>query len=349
MTTIKQMLPTIHAAGHPLAGVLVAWMILSAQPAGADALRTQTLALEEGWNAVYLSVDPLETHPAAVFAGTPVDIVASYDGSTLARQFASNPSANLMAELGWGVWYAPSRDDNFLSTLAAIRGPQAYLLHATEAATMALRGAVSAEPMVWGPDAYNFAGYTLHPTAPPTFAQFFNPSEAHQGQAIYRLVNGAWKKVQNPATEPMRSGEAFWVYCSGSSTYQGPLEVKTSTRFGVLLESVSDDVVLANRADHPIQVQLAHEPPPDGGMSLSILIKAVGGEEDPLKSMAVAKGAGAWTQDLPPLEGGASVRVPLWADPQLLPAGEVNTLICLRTDLGTETWLPVTGYREDEP
>ena len=40
-------------------------------------LRTQEIALHAGWNAVYLEVAPVAAAPAEVFAGLPVDRVAT--------------------------------------------------------------------------------------------------------------------------------------------------------------------------------------------------------------------------------------------------------------------------------
>ena len=79
----------------------------------------------------------------------------------------------------------------------------------------------------WLADSFNMAGFHLRPDSPPTFAAFFAPSAAHVGQAVYRLNNasGKWEFLQNQATATMRSGEPYWVYCGGSSTYQGPLKV----------------------------------------------------------------------------------------------------------------------------
>ena len=83
----------------------------------AQAIRTQTLALSAGWNAVYIEVDPADPAPAAVFAGVPVDAVATHDAVPSTAQFVQNPDADLSLAQGWAVWYAPSRPDAFLSNL----------------------------------------------------------------------------------------------------------------------------------------------------------------------------------------------------------------------------------------
>ena len=47
------------------------------------------------------------------------------------------------------------------------------------------------------------------------------------GQNAYRLdAAGKWQKIVKPGTEPVRAGEAYWVYCKGASSYTGPVTVK---------------------------------------------------------------------------------------------------------------------------
>jgi hypothetical protein len=73
--------------------------------------------LEAGWNAVFLEVAPVDSVPATVFADTPIDIAASHYGSPSSAQFMTNPDADMLRETGWAAWYAPSRDDSFLTSL----------------------------------------------------------------------------------------------------------------------------------------------------------------------------------------------------------------------------------------
>jgi biotin carboxyl carrier protein len=89
-------------------------------------------------------------------------------------------------------------------------------------------GRVTGAPVAWQPDAFNFTGASVAAVGGPTFAQYFAGSSALKNQTIYRMVDGRWKQVIQPSAESMRSGEAFWIFCEGSSDYQGPLRVETT-------------------------------------------------------------------------------------------------------------------------
>ncbi len=80
----------------------------------------------------------------------------------------------------------------------------------------------------------NLAGFSVDSSSPPTFANFFAASPAHAGQAVFRLQpSGLWERVASPASTPMRSGEAFWIFTSAASTFNGPVGVGLEQAAGV--------------------------------------------------------------------------------------------------------------------
>jgi hypothetical protein len=242
-----------------IAGCLAAALFLAVAAVGAaDATRQQTVQLRKGWNAVFLEVAPQDPEPAKVFAGTPVDIAAAFSGPLTSAQFMTDPGANLFRLAGWSVWYADSRPDAFLKSLHAINGQQGYLIHAKDDFAWTVSGQVLPPLVRWQADAFNFVGFSVAPVSGPTFARFFESSPAHNHNRIYRLENGTWRQVANPAAEVMRSGEAFWIHCAGASTYQGPLQVETTSRTGVALGTAKDAVVLRNKTAHPVGVTMEH-------------------------------------------------------------------------------------------
>lgn len=192
----------------------------------AEVLREQTISIQPGWNAVHLEVTPLETKPAKVFEDLPIDIVARFFQPTSPVQFISDPSEEPWKGEGWGVWYAPSRQDAFLSNLHAINGNRCYLVHATEAVEWKVTGKVRHSRLRWRHNSYNLVGLTVDPTSPPTFESYFAAAKGKIGQKIYRLQEGKWIKIINPAATKMRSGEAVWTWCDGLTDFQGPLDLK---------------------------------------------------------------------------------------------------------------------------
>ena len=51
-------------------------------------VRTQSIALHKGWNAVFLQVDPATPKPADCFQGTPVTMAAAFTGAEKSLQFS---------------------------------------------------------------------------------------------------------------------------------------------------------------------------------------------------------------------------------------------------------------------
>lgn len=314
---------------------------------GAGPFRTQTIQLKAGWNAVFLEVDPLDSAPAQVFSGLPVDKVATLFDSPSSSQFVTDPGVDLFKGRGWGVWYAPGLPEAFLKSLDAINGNRAYLVHAKSACQWRAKGQVRVSAPGWQPDAYNFIGFPVRSLAGPTFQQFFAGSEAHADQAIYRLVDGRWKKVLQPSSEAMRSGEAFWIFCDGGSDYQGPLSVETESGSGLVLGASGSRLVLRNVSPHPLAPTIAHLSGGGPAVPLSILVRSYGDPAAAVRSVPAEMPAGAWEQSLPPLEIDGSVAVPFECRGGAMSKARQTSLLKITTDLGTEIWLPVVGLRSD--
>lgn len=328
---------------------LLAALVLLASPLSAQSdkglQRTQSISLGKGWNAVFLEVEAVDTKPMKTFAGLPVDKVATLFENPVSNQFVSDSAIDLSKSSGWGIWYADDRPESFLGTLDSIHGNRAYLVHATEACTWKATGAVAMLQVDWKPDAYNFVGFPVKTPGGPSFAEFFAGSPAHQGQTIYRLVGGRWKKVIQPAAEFMRSGEAFWVFCDGRSDYQGPLRVETPSRRGLVLGRDPVELTLRNTCPHPIHPTI--ESVSSTGLPLSIVVRSYGSPTAPVASVGVPMPSGSWVQNLPPLEVAAGIATPFQLRlPEMLQAQQ-SSLLKITTDLGTEAWVPVRGFRDD--
>lgn len=320
---------------------------LAAGQARAGVVRDQVMALQAGWNAVFLEVYPVQPDPAALFAGSTVDVVASLHSAASTAQFIAHPGAELFRRAGWGVWYAEDRPDAFLKTLHAILGQQAYLIHATRACSVTVSGNPVMPDLQWEPNAFNFVGFSVDPVAPPTFARLFAGSPAHRLDRIYRLTGGTWQRVDNAASAAPRAGEAFWIYCDGASTYQGPLRVEATLRVGLVLAGGSGSLVLRNLTDFPVAPTLEHVASGTNTVPLSLVIAATESSPLAIQTVAAPKPNGPWTQALPPLEGGASIRVPLELRPEAMTAAQQDSLLKISTDLGTVTWVPIAGRRGD--
>ena len=341
--------------GRPVCRSLVLFLLLlglfaTSLPLSAQPVRQQTINLSSGWNAVFLEVDPLISDPASLFADVPVDIIAAYTTPRRSAQFVGNPSADMLRAYGWGVWYAPHRSDALLTTLYSLNGHTPYLIHSATNVTMTIDGRVPPTRRSWTPNAYNFTGFTVQSPGAPTFAQFFGPSSAHNHNKIYRLVDGTWRQVLDPTAEVMRSGEAFWIYTRGRSDYNGPLDVSVPSVFGLALSRESGSTVtFRNRTGHPLAFAVEHITEHNDVIPMAMVVRAFDEEAPGFRNMTLHFDAGPWDHQFPELEPGAALRLPLNLNLRDAPSGVLHSILRIRTDLGTETYLAVTASKGELP
>lgn len=231
---------------------------------GANPVRVQQIALLEGWNAIWLEVDPENDAIPATFNPEKVDIVARYFTPQTQVRFIQNPGETAWNEPQWRVWYAPSRAEAFLNSLHAIHGGCAYLVHAKAACNLSVSGSPLLHRLSWNANSYNLAGLPV--SGGMSFARFFSGADGKLGGQVYRLVEGSWQKVTNLAGTEIRPGEAYWIYCEGKTNYQGPLEVKFTgaDRISVSRDSSLATLDLINRGTSPLTVTASV----DGGLPL---------------------------------------------------------------------------------
>ncbi len=316
--------------------------IVSISSVQAATSRTQSISLHKGWNSVQLQVTPADGTPATVFAGTPFSIVATFFGSATSAQFIQNPTTNEWKKEGWGVWYAPGRPDSFLSTLNAITGNRAFLIYSKQDYTWNVTGEVTLSKLSWKSDAFNLVGFSVDPVSPPTFDKFFIGSTAHRPCRIYQLVNDQWTLVANPVQATMRSGEAYWVYCSGGSDYQGPLSATSATGQLTLSGSPAQvTLALANNGTDPVKITV-ETVASDGGLPLSYCIRGV----TTAKISDLIFDLPAIYQ-LPSLDGGQSTGLYLRLRRDQMTSATQSELLKISTDSGVQTWIPITGSRDD--
>ena len=219
-----------------------AWLCagIAASHSLASQMETQTFSLHPGWNAIYLEVAPENAATSAVFAGIAVDSVWTFQSQLSSVQFIQDPQEPVWNKSRWAVYVPTNRVESFQNNLFSVQANRAYLvkLGGTATATLSVTGRPSLLQPEWVPNAYNLRGFPVDPSALPTFLAFFGPSPAHydgttgQLRSIYRLsASGVWNLV-NPA-DPMKRGEAYWVYAQGPSDYQAPLSVRVDAGDGL--------------------------------------------------------------------------------------------------------------------
>ena len=225
---------------------------------------TQSITLDPGWNAVYLNVQPLANSPAEVFRNLPPgSSVWAWTGKHESVQFIQDPNETpIKIPLWLALFTAP--DQASLNNLYSINSNSAYLVRlpgGSPPLTLDIVGRPTIRHKEWIPDSLNLVGFDFF--SPPTFEAFFASSPSHKNQPIYRLNNhsGAWEIVNNPATTPMRSGEAFWIRCQAGSDYQGPFTVEADgadgLNFGAGITSLK--LTIANSTEVESTISLAQD------------------------------------------------------------------------------------------
>lgn len=223
----------------------------------------QTLTLRPGWNAVFLEVEPPNPDPAVVFAGVVgLESVWAWNRRTSPVEYIQNPGLPVEPP-PYMLAYVPGNP--LITNLHAIHGETAYLIKIAAGAPASQSKTETGEPAIpkaaWQPNSFNFVGFHLDPTIPagsmPTYFDFFSGSPAHYltpasapaGPEVYVLDNptGIWRRVVG--TDRMAAGEAFWVYCQGSSNFGGPLSVQLGQGTGIDFGAVLDQQVLILRND----------------------------------------------------------------------------------------------------
>jgi hypothetical protein len=229
-----------------LAAALVCW--LGHREVEAQTI-TQRIALQPGWNSVWLEVDPIDSASSGVFTGIPITSVWTFQARSSSVDFIQDPNEPVWNKSQWLVYLPTNRVESFQNTLFHLRANRAYLVCLSGSTTVvwSVTGRPSLRAEKWVPDAYNLRGFPIDPAAPPSFEAFFKPSPAHfvastrQIEKIYRLsATGKWGLV-NPS-DTLRSGEAYWVYTRGASDFVAPLKVEPEMGdgldFGETLESL---------------------------------------------------------------------------------------------------------------
>lgn len=234
--------------------------LLVIAPVSAQQRHTQQVDLHPGWNAVFLEVQPDDIEIDAAFAGLPVASIWRFIPDTPGADFISDPAEGLLSVNGWYGYFPEPRPEAFLTNLFTLTGNQTYLINLDGSSTVSWT--ISGKPVLrdhrWAAGAFTLAGFNVAASGAPTFAEYFEGSAAHEGQAIYQLsAAGVWELVNNAATT-IDSNRAYWVFTEGGSNFQGPLEVSVDSdgelEFGtavsrerIVLEnnsSVATDVVI---------------------------------------------------------------------------------------------------------
>jgi hypothetical protein len=231
----------------------------------------QTFALNAGWNAVFLEVQPARDDCDTLFAGIPVESVWAWNRRFSNVQFIQDANQLVPGQPDWLTYLPSDNPGRSTRNLFALQGGRPYLIKlksGSPTTSWTVTGQPSVRPIDWLPDAYNFVGFTLAGGS-PTFQDFFSGSPAHAGQPAFRLsATGQWTPVANPAATTLQPGGGFWIFCKGASSFSGPVQLTLERRDGLLYgrKLTEQTLRIKNTSSSPRSItlqQLASQSPPD--------------------------------------------------------------------------------------
>lgn len=339
MNTAPFCLPSALGSRRIRLSVVVSLALGLLVPSWAEAVRTQHIALRTGWNAVFLEVQPATDQPGEVFRDLPVETVACFYPGSQEAGLLKPPGGATWREEGWAVWYAPARPESFAANLSAIQSQRAYLILATADAIWTVTGRPRAHRLAWHANSCTFTGLPVDQAAPPTFAEFFRGSPAHQRLRIFQLQTGQWKRVLDPASTRVRSGEAYWIQSDGPSTWPGPLWVNlpATGELDFDVYSPGQNLEFENLSTTPAQIQIETLASAES-LPLRRPVRAAGSfqtERTPLPARL----------NLPALPPGGRATLRLEPARESVTTDSAETLLRLTDGRGTQLWLPVRARR----
>ncbi|KPA13811.1 conserved hypothetical protein, secreted [Candidatus Magnetomorum sp. HK-1] len=220
---------------------------------------TQTITLIEGWNAVFMELEPIQPEPGILLKDLPIDQVFTYYPQKTGVQFIQEPNEIDLKQAGWCRWVPSQQPDAFLNNIYRILPGQAYLIHSTSDYAWSLTGKACFKKIVWQPNSFNLKGFYVNPEVSPTFASYFENSNAHSQAIVYSLIDNHWQRLTDLETSFIDPGKAYWIYSKGGSDYNGPLQIELPLKANALTfnnEKLSAKIHFSNIKQRPLEITL---------------------------------------------------------------------------------------------
>ena len=202
---------------------------------------TQTFSLTNGWNAVYLQVDPSHDtleHLIGADISNPIVEVWLWAPPSSTLQFVQSPQQPVEGAQ-WMAWNRHSADTQLLQRLV---GNSAYLVRVVNSATYtwSVKGKPLPPAYDWTTTGLNFLGFPTVPVTPPTFESFLTPAPELQQSAQIYYYPGGELGTGNPArlytlrTTKVNRGQAYWIRAGTTyNRYFAPFELALTGSRGV--------------------------------------------------------------------------------------------------------------------
>lgn len=229
----------------------------------------QSVPLQQGWNAVYLAVQPFPPDPAAQFGALPVKSIQRHNLNIGTAQFDTDPADLFLRDDEWLSWRPDDGRSGYVNTLRNLVGDAAYLVQAASNCTWTVTGRPVPPQMNWVAGRFNMAGFQVAQDATqPTFAGFFrhepdiDTSPSYTAERVFTIGTNLAHQNITPRTTQQRiaPGTAYWIMAQGASRYAGGLRVRTANpdglEFGVREDEL--DLSVCNDYGAPVTLTVRH-------------------------------------------------------------------------------------------
>ncbi|MEE9297000.1 MAG: hypothetical protein V3W34_18820 [Phycisphaerae bacterium] len=129
----------------------------------------------------------------------------------------------------------PQSDPGHIANnLRVIRGTRAYLIKASQAIVLTVRGKPSGSTTRWK-QGFTLNGFHVVDPAesPPTFTAYLEASSAFDGTEIFQVQpNGTLTSVA--ASSQITAGRGYWVKSGADVTYDGPIAIDNGSLRGIV-------------------------------------------------------------------------------------------------------------------
>jgi len=247
---------------NKLIPALIATSLLS-NPLSAQ-YKQQVINLDSGWNAVFLEVEPVNRNLDALLNGKNINSVWKWNGEFESIEFFEDADDLLLDDPEWLVWLPdrPGTENITVRDLYALQGGSTYLINSDGFETLTITGKPTLRDQNWLSNSFNLVGFCFDPMNVPTYSEFFgnassiyNPDNGDPSvvQPAYQMMpDGNW--AQMSAGDLLTCGEAYWIYSSGNTDFQGPGKPTTEQQNELVFGRTIQEQVLSlnNTTESPI-------------------------------------------------------------------------------------------------
>lgn len=193
---------------------------------------TQTIQFSNGWNAIYLQVEPENPRCDVVFSDWPISHVSYYNMEYAVARFVLHPDEPLDMTSEFLTW-TPGLPAGANALNSVIAG-NAYLIFATQAFQRTLTGRPAVPRMEWvpGTNTYNLLGFRQ--AAGATFGTYLAGAGFDMAKLSAYRVGGTNAAAPNYytmggfagtlGTTAMEPGTAYFISCDKRSSFVGPVK-----------------------------------------------------------------------------------------------------------------------------